>query len=705
MTSLIVLEGRATAIVLEVSADGFPVWRHWGAKVALGTQVESWSKTVETPTFSLDINQPFRLFPLFGRGWMGPSALDCHRAGQAWAPGAHSCETRRGQHDLSCRVADAAMGVTIEHNLSIDPETDVLALSTKLTNSGADRLDVAWLAAGVLPIAPHAQRVESLSGRHNAEFVPVSDRLSRSGWRRQNKRGLTSHDCPPVARVLGTNAGENEGSVWAAQLAWSGNHCQSVDWHDDGRWIWMAGEWFAPGEVRLEPGQTLASPDWLATFSPNGRNGVAQNFQADLRKRSPLWRNGRLSPRPVHINTWEALYFDHSETELKELADAAAELGVERFVLDDGWFAGRDDDTTSLGDWTPDTNKYPQGLKPLADHVTRLGMQFGLWVEPEMINPDSELFRAHPDWILRLGPDLPLTARNQLVLDLTRDDVRQHLFTALDGLLRLLPISYLKWDHNRDLTEAGSAGRPAFRRQVLGAYDLIDRVRAAHPDIEIEACAGGGGRIDAGILSRTHRVWTSDCLDSVSRIEMHRQFLGYFPPETMGAHVGVSPAHATGRSQSVGFRAAVALPGHFGLELDPRKLTDQDKANIRDWIALYKSVRQKMHEGRVWQGSAEDGIVWIACGTPQAFILFIYRTAPSQLRFPPLLRLPFLAGAPEYSLTRIDPGGAPGGKRNPLGLSLRGSCERQTGSWLREVGLQLPNLKAESCLVLEAKVL
>lgn len=703
MSDFIRLDGRNTSIVLELSEDGLPVWRHWGAKVSVGAGAGPWSTGVPVPTFSLDVNQPLRLFPLFGNGWMGPSALQCHRGGTAWMPGRASCEIELGPHDLKCRVSDHSMGIVLDHSLSLDPETDVLTLATRLTNAGRDILDVSWLAAGALPLAPHAQTVESFSGRHNSEFVPVADKLSRSAWRRENRRGLTSHDCPPLASVLGANAGPNEGQVWAAQLAWSGNHFQAIDWHDDGRWIWMAGEWLAPGEVRLQPGETLSSPEWLATFSPNGRDGVAQNFHAELRKRSPLWRSGKLKPRPVHINTWEGFYFRHNEPDLKLLADTAAGLGVERFVLDDGWFRGRDDDTSSLGDWTPDPDKYPNGLKPLADHVTRLGMEFGLWVEPEMINPDSDLFRAHPDWVLGAEQDRPLTARNQLVLDLTREDVRGHLFGALDKLLSDLPISYLKWDHNRDLTAAVSAGRAAYRRQVLGAYELIDRLRAAHPDVEIEACAGGGGRIDAGILSRTHRVWTSDCLDAVSRTEMHRQFLRYFPPEVMGAHVGASPSHATGRSQSLSFRAASALPGHFGLELDPRQLLEGDLRKIRDWIAFYKSIRQQVHAGRVWQGEAGDGVVWMAFGTPQAFVLVIYRITPIQMRYPPVLRLPFVAPEATYGLTRIDPSAPFSGNHDQVAFRAPGDKLLQSGSWLREVGLALPFLRAESCLVLEAR--
>ncbi len=277
-----------------------------------------------------------------------------------------------------------------------------------------------------------------------------------------------------------------------------------------------------------------------------------------------------MQPRPVHANSWEACYFDHDEERVVALAQACAALGIERFVLDDGWFRGRNDDRAGLGDWTSDPAKYPSGLEPLAGRIVAMGMQLGLWVEPEMVSPDSDLYRAHPDWALALpGRNRP-TARSQLVLDMRRAEVRDYLFGALDALLRELPVSYLKWDHNRDLAPAGGAA------QVLGTYALLARLRSAHPDVEIESCAGGGGRSDAGILPYTHRFWASDNLDAVSRVAIQRGFLAFLPPEVMGSHIGAIPAHATGRCQSLGLRAAVAMPGHFGIELDPRQLDDAE---------------------------------------------------------------------------------------------------------------------------------
>ena len=699
-TSLLALHGRHSSVILEQVDDGLPVWRHWGRRLETSPTLPAWKATVPVPSLSLDQNQPLRLMPLFGQGWFGRGAVSAHRSQQDWALANGPCTIDATDSRIVTTLSDEAAGIRLIHTIEIDKDSDTITQRTSLTNIGETPLDVAHLSSGALPLPSTSVSVESFSGRHNNEFQPLSDQLSRSGWSRENRRGLTSHDCPPMARVLGHGSTQSTGEVWAAQLAWSGNHQQTIDWLDDGRWLWMSGEWLAPGEVRLNSGETLASPDWLATYSPNGRDGAAQNFHKAIRVRNPLWQEGTLEPRPVHINTWEGFYFDHKETELFDLATSAAALGIERFVLDDGWFLGRDDDTSSLGDWQIDHIKYPRGLKPLVDHVLSLGMEFGLWFEPEMVNPDSDLYRRHPDWVLRLGSHPALTSRHQLVLDMSRLDVQDYLFTCIDDLLSDLKIKYIKWDHNRDLTQAGSSGRPAYHQQIQATYKLIDRILEAHPDVEIEACAGGGGRIDSGILTRTHRVWTSDCIDAVSRQTIQAGFLGFFPPELMGSHIGASPAHSTGRSQSMAFRAATALTGHFGVELDPRSLTEVERQEMSDWIALYKSVRGVLHTGSVWQGSAGDGVVWQAFGTEAEFVLFVHRLEPTQQRFPPRVRLAFPEANTTYKIERIDPNKGRFDAPPPEFLAkIESGSASAHGSWLSELGLPLPHLKAERSLL------
>ncbi len=695
------LDGTQSSLIVEKADNGFPILTHWGPRLVTGEASAGWCGVTPVPSFSLDQNQPLRTIPVFGRGWFGPSAVTIDGNGSTWAPKFDDCKIAHTPTSLVSTANSTLHKISLQQDIELEPETDVLSFSTTLTNGGTEPVRIAWLASGCLPLPQTAKTVESFSGRHNYEFQSVSDSLSRSSWVRENRRGLTSHDCPPMALILGDGATQHKGPAWAAQLAWSGNHRQSIDWLEDGRWLWMAGAWLSPGEIVLQPGEAFSTPEWITTFSEAGRDGVAQNFHAYLRSRSPLRDSGPMTPRPVHVNTWEGFYFDHVEADLMALAETSAALGVERFVLDDGWFKGRDDDTSSLGDWVHDEVKYPNGLAPLARHVINLGMQFGLWVEPEMINRNSDLFREHPGWILHLDDEAPLTSRHQLVLDLTLPEVSEYLFGRIDAHLRDLPISYLKWDHNRDLTEAGSENRPAYFEQTRAVYMLIDRLRKAHPDVEIEACAGGGGRIDAGILKRTHRVWTSDCIDAVSRVEMQSGFLQFFPPEIMGSHVGASPAHSTGRSQSLEFRAAIAAMGHFGLEFDTRTLTAEQAEQLKSWIALYKRIRTLTHNGAVWQGESGDGIQWTAMGSAEEFVLFLVRLLPASQKFAPTIRLPFVRRDRSYTLKRIDPGASLSGNHDGVPFTCASSCGIDAdGGWLSQIGLSLPYMKAETCLII-----
>jgi alpha-galactosidase len=326
-------------------------------------------------------------------------------------------------------------------------------------------------------------------------------------------------------------------------------------------------------------------------------------------------------------------------------------------------------------------------------------MTFGLWIEPEMVNPDSDLARAHPDWALQADGVPLLTSRHQLVLDLGRAEVRNYLFEAIDALLRDLPIAYLKWDHNRDLAPAGGAdGRPGYHAQVVGAYAVLDRLRVGHPAVEIEACAGGGGRIDAGIAARTHRFWTSDCIDAVSRVRMQRGYLHFMPPEMMGSHVGASPAHSTGRRQGMAFRAAVALPGHFGVELDPATLTDRDAAVLGEAISRYKTLRDRLHTGRVWLGDGPDGLVWQMHGDIGDLLLSVTRIDPTIVRRPPAVTLPPLAGAGPVRVRLIDLASEDGHPPPdaPLFARMRAEGVLFDGDWLAQAGLPIPMMKAES---------
>ncbi|RME16215.1 MAG: alpha-galactosidase, partial [Alphaproteobacteria bacterium] len=429
-----------------------------------------------------------------------------------------------------------------------------------------------------------------------------------------------------------------------------------------------------------------------ATFSPEGLNGCAVAFQRHLRRRI-LRLPEPARPRPVHYNCWEAVYFDHDLDELKDIATRAAALGAERFVLDDGWFKGRSDDTRALGDWEVDREKYPAGLTPLIDHVKGLGMSFGLWFEPEMVNRESDLYRAHPDWAL--GPEGQIEGRGQRVLDMAREEVRDYLFERIGALLSAHDIDYIKWDHNRVLPMPDAA-------QTRGTYALLDRLRAAFPGVEIESCASGGGRIDFGILSRTHRVWLSDSNDALERLRIQHEAALFLPAAVTGSHVGPRRCHTSGRVLDIRFRAWVAAQRHMGFEMDPRELTEDEATVLREVTDWWKRNRDWMMAADILRLDSDDPAVIAEeqlAADGARFVVFAGKATASAQIAPRPLRLCGLAPEARYrvslrgraeapALSR----GAPALKAGPLELS---------GRVLMSHGLSLPWSFPETMWVIE----
>ena len=334
-------------------------------------------------------------------------------------------------------------------------------------------------------------------------------------------------------------------------------------------------------------------------------NGLAKNFQPFVRKHL-IKLPAPNTPRYVNYNCWEAIYFDHTLERLKTLADSAASVGAERFVLDDGWFGSpglpRNDDTSSLGDWFVDKNKYPDGLSPLIDHVNHLGMRFGLWFEPEMANLNSTLAKENPHWVLKHGDVTHVEGRQQYLLDLTNSDVVEYLFDCINTLLAAHNIEYIKWDMNRDATRAvDKLGNRSLVRHSDAVQSLMARIRKAHPKVEIESCASGGGRIDYRVLQNTHRVWLSDSIDARVRWKMQNEAFVFIPPSVYGSHVGAEKVHTSARKQPMSFRAMVAMTGHMGIESDMAELSENDRNTLMRYIALYKQHRQWMHAGYLYR--------------------------------------------------------------------------------------------------------
>ncbi len=568
------------------------------------------------------------LLPTGGMGFFGWPAISGHRQGRDFTLQFGAWEVEPAGHATTLHGHDAVAKIDIAITLT-EHVSGLISISTALTNCGETdyQLDRCMAATFAAPAGETA--LTSFTGMWGREFQTRKEVLGNGIWSQESRRGRTSHDRFPMIFV------ETAGQRFGVTLGWSGNHHVVIDRTDDGQRLIHMGELFEPGEVILGSGDTYQSP--VAYAGPD-----TQAFHAFVRGELLDWPEGKMSQRPVTLNTWEGNYFDHKMDSLKAQATAAAEIGIERFVLDDGWFGKRDDDTTSLGDWDIDARKYPNGLKPLVDHVTGLGMQFGIWFEPEMINPVSELYKKHPDWALQIDGRPLLQSRTQLVLDLTRQEVSDYLFAKIDAVLANHSVSYIKWDMNRDLTHAGGRdGRVKTSAQTRAVYALMDRVRKAHPNVEIESCASGGGRIDFGALARTHRVWTSDCTDALERLEIQRGASLFVPPEILGSHISASPNHQTGRRHTLAFRALVAMAYHLGVELNPLELTADENDELKLYIATYKRLRSVLHapganfrmepvDGRyVWGAATAEKIVVIVAQGPQ-----MVGEQPSPLKLP-----------------------------------------------------------------------
>jgi alpha-galactosidase len=371
------------------------------------------------------------------------------------------------------------------------------------------------------------------------------------------------------------------------------------------------------------------------------------------------------------LNVWEAVYFNHELAPLLELADAAAAIGVERYVLDDGWFGSRRDDFSGLGDWTVSKDVWPNGLHPLVDHVTGLGMQFGLWFEPEMINLDSDVARAHPEWVMATGDRTPVLSRHQQVINLGLPDCYDYIRDAMLAILAEYDIGYIKWDHNRDLIDAGTspAGRPGVHAQTEAVYRLMDELRAAHPGLEIESCSSGGSRVDLGILQRTDRVWVSDCIDPHERQQMMRWTQQLLPPELLGSHIASGTSHTTGRTHELNFRAATAVFGHLGIEWDLRKATAEELEELAQWVAFYKANRGLLLGGDLvrldFPDAALNAFGVVAPDKSRAIYSFTAMDAYDTVLLG-RLRFPGLDPSRRYRVTPAMVGRPPSGLRPPL---------------------------------------
>ncbi len=683
--SILRLESKTVDVVLKTHP--FAEILYWGPHLNHFSLQDAESLSRPVANGRLDVDSPVTLMAELGHGLFGTPGIEGHREGMDSSPLFKTVGVTQQGQTLTVTAEDTHAGLRLTSELALD-DSGVLVVHHGLTNLRAQPWQVDRLAV-TLPIAERAGEVMAFHGRWIREFQPHRVKLEHDSFVIENRRGRTSHEHFP-ALISGTQAfSEMHGDVWGVHLGWSGNHRLRAE------------ALYLPGEIAIAEGETLWTPRLYASYSANGLNGMSQQFHRYLRDN--VIRFPENKPRPVHLNTWEGIYFNHDPHYIMQMADEAAALGVERFIIDDGWFKGRNDDHAALGDWYLDEEKYPNGLMPVINHVKNLGMEFGIWVEPEMINPDSDLYRAHPDWVLAMPGYAQPTGRHQYVLNLNIAEAFEYLLERMSWLLGEHPVDYVKWDMNRELVQPGHNGKAAADAQTRQFYRLLDLLGERFPHIEFESCSSGGGRIDYEVLTRSHRFWASDNNDALERNTIQRGMSYFFPPEVMGAHIGHHKCHATFRQH----RGLTALFGHMGLELDPLSVDEQEREGYRHYAALHKQWREAIHTGTQWRVDMPDattlaqGIVSQDRG--QGLFIVSQLAMPDYTLMMPL-RMPGLEAGAQYRITLLDhPNirltGEGGHTMRKLPAWME-APQTVSGEWLMQAGIALPILDPESAILI-----
>ena len=501
---------------------------------------------------------------------------------------------------LEILAEDKVTGVLVTLYYTVFKKLDVITRSVKVTNGGSNPVDIERVFSMCLDLPDMDYDLITLYGRHAKERSREQRPLAHGIQGIASKRGSSSHTQNPFAALLRHGADENQGDVYGFNLVYSGNFEFSAECDFSATTRVIMGINPTDFSWHLDCGESFCSPEAVMVYTNEGLGEMSRIFHR-LYINNLVRGKYKYEKRPLLINSWEAAYFDFDTDKLVEFAAHAKEFGIDMLVMDDGWFGKRNDDTNSLGDWFVNEEKLQGGLGVLIDRVNALGMKFGIWYEPEMISPDSELFRAHPDWYIHVPGRESSIGRNQYVIDMSREDVRDNIFGQMYDVLSKNKIDYLKWDFNRNISEAGSALLPAerskefFHRFVLGTYDLMDRLTKAFPDMLIENCSGGGGRFDPGMLYYSPQIWTSDNTDPIERLSIQYGTSLCYPASTMGAHVSASSR--TGYKT----KGNVALWGTFGYELDPTKLCESDREIVKQQVKDYHKYYELIHYGDLYR--------------------------------------------------------------------------------------------------------
>lgn len=705
-TDLLRLDGSNSTFLLIVRKTGLPEIAYWGKKLPAQIEKQSVfsSRAPDTPDNGPDQWRP--LIPVLETigGWNldEPGLITKRPDGTDWATDFQLTDIQLPTQQIILSAEDKNAQLAIKIIFRMD-KNDILTSQTSITNLGKTSIDVARLVSGTYLLPDTISNFGVMHGAWSMEWGLSPTELQNGSLVVESRRNRT-HDHFPGMMAGAHCTTQNEGAAYGFQLGWSGGHRIGVERMEDSRYRLMLGEYLYPGEGNLQPSEKLLTPEAYGCYSSEGYSGIARAFQAYAREHIVRWPNNKMKPRPVLLNSWEGNQFNLNEQHLRQQIDIAATLGVERFVLDDGWFGARRNDHQGLGDWQVATSVFPQGLRPLADYVHQKNMEFGLWYEPEMANIDSYIYRAHPDWVLQLPGRPLLTARNQVVLDISRPEVSDHLFNIISKEVTDIGIDYIKWDFNRDLLDAGDAhGRAAYRPQVLAIYALWDKLHQAHPALEIESCSSGGGRADWGALRHTQRVWTSDNTSAIDRLSMQRHAWHFLPPELTGAHISAVPNGIDGRTTALDYRAAIAIFGHLGLELNTLHLSPEEKQKITQWVALHKRLRPILHHGLAQFSNDNPCHVVQGVTTPNlnhGVYLVAQKNWP-QVRRPAPVCFSGLDAHKNYRMTIPAPQTLVGNRPSPDQQKLYKEGLVLSGSLLANMGIFLPQQKPQNAFIIE----
>jgi alpha-galactosidase len=687
------LDGGGVSYVFGVNPRGELQQLYWGGRLAPTDAFPQAAPMPDWASFDSSYSTTPQEYAGWGAGLFVEPALKV-----TFADGNRDLELHYQSHSevengFDVVLKDISRPIFVTLHYAIDPESGILARSATIENRGTEAVTVEQAAAAAWALPPAHYTLNYLTGRWAGEWNLTQEDLHPGARVIESRRGSTGHQANPWFAIQAGEANEEHGGVWFGALGWSGSWRITVE-QDQLDEVRVTGGFnpFDFGYV-LHAGQSLVSPIFYGGYSANGLGGASRllhryELEHILPRTAATAGQALPKPRPVIYNSWEATEMNVNEAGQEALAEKAAALGIDRFVMDDGWFGQRKTDHAGLGDWYVNPEKFPHGLKPLIDKVHSLGMDFGLWVEPEMVNPDSDLYRKHPDWVLNFPGRPRSEQRNQLVLNLARPDVRAYVLGFLDKLLTENDIAFLKWDYNRNWSEPGWDQLPAAEQKKVyveftrNLYAILAELRQRHPKIEIESCSGGGGRVDLGILRYTDEVWPSDNTDPFDRLTLQDGFSYAYTPQVMMAWVTDSPHWLNLRATSLQYRMLSSMQGSLGIGANIAKWTDEETATAKRLIAAYHQVQPTIVRGDLYRLiSPRDGSDFSATQTvnpeksQSVVFLFIHSTQKGHMF--PALKLQGLDPAAQYSLSSIE------GKARP------GTPTQASGAWWMNHGLDM----------------